>query len=113
MKNPALNLLDVSSKVLKIISKSNEIAKDAFSKEIAIEWKREHKYSNAILTKTDKILDDYLRDKLSKISPEIGFITEENKKKVKRLNWIIDPIDGTNNFAHNIPLFGTMIALWE
>lgn len=44
--------------------------------------------------------------KHSILSEESGF--EDNKSYFK---WIIDPIDGTHNFLHNIPVFGTSIAL--
>ena len=40
------------------------------------------------------------------LSEETGF--EDNKSDYK---WIIDPIDGTHNFLHKIPVFGTSIAL--
>lgn len=40
------------------------------------------------------------------LSEETGF--EDNKSDYK---WVIDPIDGTHNFLHQIPIFGTSIAL--
>lgn len=40
------------------------------------------------------------------LSEETGF--EDNKSEYK---WVIDPLDGTHNFIHNIPVFGTSIAL--
>ncbi len=40
------------------------------------------------------------------LSEESGF---ENKKSDYK--WVIDPIDGTHNFLHGIPIFGTSIAL--
>ncbi len=30
-----------------------------------------------------------------------------------RWQWIVDPIDGTRSFIHGIPLFGTLIALFD
>ena len=40
------------------------------------------------------------------LSEETGF--ENNKSDYK---WVIDPLDGTHNFLHGIPIFGTSIAL--
>jgi histidinol-phosphatase len=42
------------------------------------------------------------------------FIGEEfgASDKAKR-RWIVDPIDGTKNFAHGNPVYGTLIALEE
>lgn len=44
--------------------------------------------------------------KHSVLSEETVF--EDNKSDYK---WVIDPIDGTHNFLHQIPIFGTSIAL--
>lgn len=45
--------------------------------------------------------------------PELGFLTEEQGtlKKDSELSWVIDPIDGTNNYIAGLPLFCTSIAL--
>ncbi|MBI2660303.1 inositol monophosphatase, partial [Candidatus Woesearchaeota archaeon] len=40
------------------------------------------------------------------LSEESGF--ENNHSDFK---WVIDPVDGTHNFLHNIPVFGTSIGL--
>ena len=40
------------------------------------------------------------------LSEETGF--EDNKSDFK---WVIDPLDGTHNFLHKIPIFGISIAL--
>lgn len=40
------------------------------------------------------------------LSEETGF--EDNKSDYK---WVIDPLDGTHNYLHGIPFFGTSIAL--
>ena len=53
-----------------------------------------------------------IRD-LTKLLPEAGFIVEENSdvKKAKEYNWIIDPLDGTTNFIHHIPIYSISVAL--
>ena len=50
---------------------------------------------------------------LSQLKLDAGFITEEDttEKSTKELNWIIDPLDGTTNFIHNLPVFSVSIAL--
>ena len=52
---------------------------------------------------------------LSVFLPEAGFIAEEgtSTKVGERFNWIIDPIDGTTNFIHGIPIYAISIALKE
>jgi fructose-1,6-bisphosphatase/inositol monophosphatase family enzyme len=111
--NTPVPLQEIHRSVSAILKKTDKLIYKAFQEETTLEWKKGYAFSNAILTKTDKEIDSYLRTSLRKISKEIGFITEEGKQNIKEYNWIIDPIDGTNNFAHNIPIFGTMIALWK
>ena len=66
------------------------------------------------VTKTDKTVEKILIEELSKSKKNYSFITEETGtiKNVDKNNvWIIDPIDGTNNFLHGIPHFAISIAL--
>ncbi len=74
-----------------------------------IEIKGLHNY----VTHLDKLSEQLLVNGLSEILPEAGFIAEEgtSTKKGERFNWIIDPIDGTTNFIHGIPLYCISIAL--
>ena len=69
---------------------------------------------NDFVTKTDKTVENILIDELSKSKKDYSFITEERgiiNKNDKQNIWIIDPIDGTNNFLHGIPHFAICIAL--
>ncbi|MHC4844374.1 MAG: inositol monophosphatase family protein [Planctomycetota bacterium] len=59
-------------------------------------------------------------DRIKENYPDHGFIAEEGQdggifKQTPRgsedIWWIIDPIDGTNNFAHKLPLFSISIAV--
>ena len=66
------------------------------------------------VTKTDKNVEKILIEELSKNKKNYSFITEETGKinnSNKEIFWIIDPIDGTNNFIHGIPHFAISIAL--
>ena len=66
------------------------------------------------VTKTDKTVEKILIEELSKSKKNYSFITEETGSiKNTDINnvWIIDPIDGTNNFLHGIPHFAISIAL--
>ena len=66
------------------------------------------------VTKTDKNVEKILIEELSKNRKNYSFITEESGI-IKNSNndnvWIIDPIDGTNNFIHGIPHFAISLAL--
>lgn len=65
------------------------------------------------LTEADLIINKLISDAIRSTFPEHGIISEEAEEHQNgsEYTWIIDPIDGTNNFATNVPLFGVMIAL--
>jgi len=66
------------------------------------------------VTYVDKVSEDQLVKGLSEIIPGTGFIAEENPAlEMKELNWIIDPLDGTTNFIHGVPVYSISIALME
>lgn len=75
----------------------------------------ETKSLNSLVSFVDKGAEELLVAGLKKILPEAGFIAEEGTetKTHPRLNWIIDPLDGTTNFLHNIPVFAISVALKE
>lgn len=61
----------------------------------------------------DKESENMLVAGLKKILPEAGFLTEEETENygTDALHWVIDPLDGTNNFVHQVPFFGISVAL--
>ena len=75
----------------------------------------EYKGLNDLVSYVDKTAEGIIVAGLEKILPEAGFITEEqtNTKLAERYNWIIDPLDGTTNFIHGLPVFSVSIALKE
>ncbi|RTQ48440.1 inositol monophosphatase [Hymenobacter gummosus] len=54
---------------------------------------------------------------LRELLPEAGFITEEGTagpaNRAGQYTWIIDPLDGTTNFIHGLPVYSVSIALME
>lgn len=74
-----------------------------------IEVKGEHNY----VTFVDKGAEKIIIDLLMPLLPEAGFLAEEETVApgTSSLQWIIDPLDGTTNFIHGIPLFSVSIAL--
>jgi len=67
------------------------------------------------VTYVDTSSEKFLINKLSGILPEAGFIAEENtvSEKDELYKWIIDPLDGTTNFVHTVPLYSISIALMK
>lgn len=75
--------------------------------------KVEYKGLNDLVSYVDKTAEEYIIGRLSKLLPNAGFITEEEMipNSSKEYNWIIDPLDGTTNFIHGIPVYAVSIAL--
>jgi myo-inositol-1(or 4)-monophosphatase len=73
----------------------------------------EYKGLNDLVSYVDKEAEKIIVNKLSEIIPEADFITEEGTGSVsgKDYTWIIDPLDGTTNFIHGIPIFSVSIGL--
>jgi myo-inositol-1(or 4)-monophosphatase len=65
------------------------------------------------VTRIDRLSEEFLVENLEKLLPNCGFWGEEGvrKQEIKEYTWIIDPIDGTTNFIHNLPLYCISIAL--
>lgn len=65
-----------------------------------------------LVTNIDYILEKYIIDKISKDYPDFSIISEEfnSNNKLTDNCFTIDPIDGTINFANNIPLWGIQVA---
>ncbi|MEP2024174.1 MAG: inositol monophosphatase family protein [Reichenbachiella sp.] len=73
----------------------------------------ELKGKNDLVSYVDKEAEKMMVEQLKKILPEAGFITEEGTEKESNaeFKWIIDPLDGTTNFIHGLPIYSTSIAL--
>jgi len=77
--------------------------------------KIEYKDLNNLVSYVDKEAEKLLVAGLKIILPEASFITEEGttgqEPDPTALNWIIDPLDGTTNFIHGIPVYCVSVGL--
>jgi len=66
------------------------------------------------VSQADRKAEKIVKEELLKARPTYGFLGEESEE-IKGTDgahrWIVDPLDGTTNFLHGIPLFATSIAL--
>ncbi|MFA6156728.1 inositol monophosphatase family protein [Mesorhizobium sp.] len=66
------------------------------------------------VSQADRKAEDIVFAELSKARPGYGFLMEERgvvEGDDGQHRWIVDPLDGTTNFLHGIPLFAVSIAL--
>ncbi|MCH7559667.1 MAG: inositol monophosphatase [Planctomycetes bacterium] len=78
------------------------------------------KNGNELVTQTDARCQKIIIDRIKENYPDHGFIAEEgdqgkmfkqSPRGDQQLWWVIDPIDGTNNFAHRMLFFTISIAV--
>ncbi|MCX6066738.1 MAG: inositol monophosphatase family protein [Chloroflexi bacterium] len=79
-------------------------------------YEKDHKvdYKGVIdlVTEVDHASEKFLIDEISRLFPGHSFLAEESGASADQTEhlWIIDPLDGTVNYAHGVPLFCVSIA---
>ena len=71
-----------------------------------------NKSDGSLITSCDLWSDKTIVDGLSSIAPNEGVLSEEGGKLIPHSNayWIVDPLDGTTNFAAGIPYWSISVA---
>ena len=66
----------------------------------------------SVVTKLDLWAETQIKLSLGRFEPNIGFLGEEfGAEGDENYRWVIDPIDGTENFVRGIPACGNMLCL--
>jgi myo-inositol-1(or 4)-monophosphatase len=65
-----------------------------------------------VVTETDLRAEELIRAQLGDATPRAGILGEEGESTERRarLQWVVDPLDGTVNFLYGVPLFGVSVA---
>ncbi|HEY9805771.1 MAG TPA: inositol monophosphatase family protein, partial [Candidatus Obscuribacterales bacterium] len=71
------------------------------------------KADGSLVTQSDQWADQELREAIAAAFPEHGVLSEEVEHIFPDTEWcwIIDPVDGTTNFARGIPLWAISLGL--
>ncbi|MFZ3062127.1 MAG: inositol monophosphatase family protein, partial [Actinomycetota bacterium] len=82
---------------------------------LSLEKKIGYKGVVNLVTETDIKSQELIVSEITKNLPDHGIISEENleERTKARYLWIIDPLDGTTNYAHRYPIFSISMALAE
>ena len=68
-----------------------------------------------LVTEVDKYSEDLIVTFINKNYPDSRIVAEESGDfgpRESEFEWVIDPLDGTNNYAHGLPIFSISIALY-
>ncbi len=95
-----------------VLKKASTIATGQFGKVSSIEKTGDN---NQVLTHTDLEVGKLLVSSVQEKFPTHNIIDEEAGviDNNSSFTWVIDPIDGTSNFANGLPTYGIMIGLLE
>ena len=108
-----MNLEEIVTGALPIIKETGRfIQKEAASfdlTEVILKGK------NDLVSYVDKEAEKMIVVGLKILLPDAGFITEEGtvSQEQKEFTWIIDPLDGTTNFIHGLPIYSISVGLMK
>ncbi len=91
-------------------------AASAGSAEVMKGWNRpmdvRHKGAVDLVTQYDKASERRIFEIIRQARPHDALIAEEGARVTgdSDISWLIDPLDGTTNFSHGLPLFGVSVA---
>jgi myo-inositol-1(or 4)-monophosphatase len=91
---------------------AGERALEAFRGSLTLEFKGSKKDNPVTLL--DRETETFLRTELRKAFPDHGLLGEEHADDIAaeaEYVWVLDPIDGTMNFASGLPLWGISVGL--
>ncbi|GAB4293049.1 MAG: inositol monophosphatase family protein [Ignavibacteriaceae bacterium] len=93
-----------------IAIQAGELIRAGFGKNFGIDFK-----SNAsnLVTEIDKSSEKLITSFIRKKYPDHGILAEEGGTIMGKSEflWVVDPLDGTTNFAHGLPIFSVSIGL--
>ncbi|EIJ69094.1 3'(2'),5'-bisphosphate nucleotidase CysQ [Pasteurella bettyae] len=99
--------------VLELAKQAGEHSKVFYAKNLTVQTKSD----NTPVTEADLFISQFLTQKLTSITPDIPVLSEENchidfnERKQWQAYWLIDPIDGTQQFISHTDQFSVMICL--
>ena len=86
------------------------LLRDRFGTALQVDEKAPQDY----VTEVDRQSEALIRDRLMAEYPDYGFLGEESDESTgsnSRMQWIVDPVDGTRNLVHEVPLYCLSIGL--
>jgi myo-inositol-1(or 4)-monophosphatase len=98
------------NKIIEIAKEAGHIIREGFGQTLDIEFKTNE--SN-LVTQIDKASEKRIIDYVNKEFPTHRILAEESgeSKNTSEYLWVIDPLDGTTNFAHGFPIFSVSIGV--
>src|SRR5215218_5255517 len=103
---------DYAPHAAQIARDAGQILRDGFGQPHDVRFKS----TIDLVTEADQAAEDLIADRLRALCPEHDLLCEEGSVGLSvgaTYRWVVDPLDGTTNFAHGLPTFAVSIALEE
>lgn len=99
-------------KIIQISKEAGEIIREGFGKKLTLEYKSN---TSDFVTNIDKAAESRIINFIKKEYPTHNILAEESgvQNNDSEYTWVIDPLDGTMNFAHGLPIFSVSIAVMK
>jgi len=96
--------------IIEISKRAGSIIKEGFGTTFKIEYKTNE--SN-LVTEIDKASEELIINFIKEKYPSHSILAEEggDLRKNSEYLWVVDPLDGTTNFAHGLPIFSVSIGV--
>jgi myo-inositol-1(or 4)-monophosphatase len=96
--------------IISISREAGDLIRQGFGTILDIEYKTD---VNNLVTHIDKASEKIIIDFIRKKYPSHSILAEESgeEKHDSEYLWVIDPLDGTTNFAHGLPIFSVSIGV--
>jgi myo-inositol-1(or 4)-monophosphatase len=104
-----MELLTMGDALVNVSKAAGAILKDGFGSSFTVRSKAGR---HNLVTEFDVRVESFLHERLTSLVPSSSFLGEEGglREGTSDITWIVDPLDGTVNFAHGIPIFCVSIA---
>src|SRR3954471_5743585 len=101
---------EYANEAAQIARDAGQILRDRFGQPHEVRFKG----TIDLVTEADRAAEDHIADRLRVVCPEHDLLCEEGSVGATpgaTYRWVVDPLDGTTNFAHGLPTFAVSIAL--
>lgn len=107
-----INCYAMKTTLISALKAAGQIQKENFNKPTETIQKESH---SSVVTETDLQSERAIMEIIGNAFPSHNILSEESgfSDKGSEYTWVIDPLDGTSNFAAGVPWFGVLIALFQ
>src|SRR5262245_35832069 len=94
---------------MNVALEAGRVLRDNFGRKIVVN----HKGDIDLVTEVDVAAEKVIKDLISSHYPKHQILAEESGAHTSssEYRWIVDPLDGTTNYSHGLPIFCVSIAL--